>query len=185
MRVRRTTSHPAVSRDLRRSCEQRIRDLGLGVPFDPVALCVIVQQRRGRSLRILPKPADLTGGPCGLWLCTEHEDVVFVDESTSELHQLHILLHEIGHLLCDHSMLTETGDGFAAEFLPDLDPAVVRWTLSRHEYVEEQEREAEMLATLLLADAQCTYQVPAASGPVPAGATATNIVLHALQGRPR
>ncbi|SDJ00163.1 hypothetical protein SAMN05444157_1217 [Frankineae bacterium MT45] len=201
MRIRRATQHrdsdapsrerpegspgDTDSRDLRRACEARIQGLGLDGPFDPIELCAIVQKRRGRALRILPKPANLTGAPCGLWLCTEHEDVVFVDESTSELHQLHILLHEIGHLLCDHSMLTETGDGFAAEYLPDLDPAMVRWTLSRHEYVEQQEQEAEMLATLLLADAQWTHQRQASCDSVPAGTSATNVVLRSLRGIPR
>ncbi len=52
-------------------------------------------------LRELPEEAAATGA-CGLWLGTDNADYVFYEARTAPLHREHIILHEIGHVLCDH-----------------------------------------------------------------------------------
>jgi len=146
--ARRTVQRPAT---IWQECEQMLADLGLPARYDLTSLRSRIEQRRGRPLRILPKPADIVGGPCGLWLSTDREDVVFVEPATSNLHYQHILLHELGHLLYGHGVLVDSGNHVVSSLLPDLDPANVRMVLAREQYEDRQEQEAETFATLLLA----------------------------------
>lgn len=130
-------------RRLRKRCEARLRDLPMPVPFDARTLCEQVAEQRGRPIRLLPM-AGLTG-VCGLWVATDTTDLIFYEEVTTPPHQEHIILHELSHVLCDHyptSLPTET-------LLPSLDPAMVRRVLGRSGYSTAEEREAEMLASLI------------------------------------
>ncbi|WP_236654336.1 hypothetical protein [Streptacidiphilus anmyonensis] len=56
------------------------------------------------------------------------------------------MLHEIGHMLCDHTGL---GAGLASMF-SRLDPAMVERVLTRGGYPTPQEKEAELMAALIL-----------------------------------
>lgn len=130
-------------RRLRKRCEARVRDLPMPVPFDARTLCEQVARQRGRPIRLVPM-AGLTG-VCGLWVATDTTDLIFYEEVTTPPHQEHIILHELSHVLCDHyptSLRTET-------LLPNLDPDMVRRVLGRSGYSTEEEREAEMLASLI------------------------------------
>jgi hypothetical protein len=71
----------------------------------------------------------------------------FYDPGTSPLHAEHIVLHEVAHILSGHD---GARDGFA-RLVPDLDPATVRRMLGRAGYPSAQEREAEMMASLIRA----------------------------------
>ncbi|MEU3714309.1 hypothetical protein [Streptomyces catenulae] len=86
---------------------------------------------------------------CGLWLSTETDDHIFFEARTSPLHQEHIVLHEIGHLLFDHQMLGDGDHGGIGALLPDLSPRLVQRLLARTNYSTCQEQEAEMLASLI------------------------------------
>jgi hypothetical protein len=130
-------------RRLRKRCEARLRDLPLPVPFDARALCAQVARRRGRPIRLLPL-AGLTG-VCGLWIATDTTDLIFYEQVTTPPHQEHIILHELSHLLCDHYSAAPD----AATLLPSLDPEVVRRVLGRAGYSTDEEREAELLASLI------------------------------------
>ncbi|MEV7617268.1 hypothetical protein [Streptomyces sp. NPDC089799] len=147
--------------------------LPAGTPVTVDALRTAIEEQRGRPLVLsaLPERAGETAGLCGLWIALGDADHIFYETSTSPLHQQHIILHEIAHLLLDHGN-TGGGDGEgdgtgdqgtdgqeAADaqwagitgLFPGLDPAMVSRLLARGrtDYTEIQERQAELMATLI------------------------------------
>jgi hypothetical protein len=147
---------PRISR-VRRRCQARLRQLPLPEPFDLTELCRTVSARRQRPLhlRSIPEPAG-RAGPCGIWIATDGEDWIFVDQQTSPLHRQHIVLHELAHMLCGHTASELPENDLLRQLFPNLSPAMVKTVLSRSSYQSEYEREAEMLASLILARAQGT-----------------------------
>lgn len=133
---------------LRRRCEERLRELDLPVPFDAPAFCAAIAARRGRPL-VLEAITTKTG-PFGLWVATVDKDYIFYERETSPWHQEHIVLHEACHLLCGHNPTQVDAAQFAQLMLPDLAPDMVRRVLMRSAYPREEEREAELLASLIL-----------------------------------
>lgn len=143
---------------LRRRCEAVLRDIVLPEPFDLESMCQQVAGRRGRPLRFVVEPALAGGnGPCGLWVATDAEDLVFVEPAISVVHREHIALHELGHMLAGHDGRgSSTADHLMARLLPSLDPATVRMVLGRAAYCTIEEQEAEMIASLITARAHRT-----------------------------
>ncbi|OJF15802.1 hypothetical protein BG844_02520 [Couchioplanes caeruleus subsp. caeruleus] len=103
--------------------------------------------------RIYLHPYEAVGvgvdAPCGAWIATAQADHIFFEQRTSKYHQEQIILHEIGHLLCRHrlhdiseTMLSET----------DLlnDPGKAHGALLRTSYTTQEEKEAELVASMLL-----------------------------------
>ncbi|MDM4723307.1 hypothetical protein QTQ03_28290 [Micromonospora sp. WMMA1363] len=133
---------------LRRRCERILSGLDLPEPFDIDELCQRLGEQRGRPIHLVPIELP-PGGACGMWASTAHFDAIFYQANTSPLHQAHIQAHEIGHMICDHSAIPVDGAG-AALLLPGLDPALVRHMMERTDYTGREEREAEVLASLLL-----------------------------------
>jgi hypothetical protein len=130
---------------LRWRSERRLRGVRVPSPFDLDAFCAELAGRRGRPLIRRPVPGLSAEAPCGLWIATDRADHVFYDPGTSPLHAEHIVLHELAHMICSHS---GAGDALPRLF-PDLDPATVRRVLGRVSYTTDQEREAEMVASLI------------------------------------
>lgn len=155
-------------RRLRKRCAALARDLPRPVPFDAIALCGMVAAQRGRPIRLIPI-ADLTG-VCGLWMATDTADLIFYQQATTPPHQEHIILHELSHLLCDHYPSARPHATLVERLLPDLDPALVRRVLGRTGYATEEEREAELLASLIRERERT----------VPLGDTVTDRILAAL-----
>ncbi|MFC7533394.1 hypothetical protein [Actinoplanes sp. GCM10030250] len=129
---------------LRRRSARRLRGIRLPYPFDLDLLCAEVAASRGRPLHRRPLPGLSPGAPCGLWIGMPAADYVFFDPGTSPLHAEHIVLHEIAHILCGHQAAAG-----AAQLFPDLDPALVARVLGRAGHTTAQEREAEMLASMI------------------------------------
>lgn len=132
---------------LRRRCEARLRGLELPVPFDVRAFAEGLARRRGRPIVLRPLPR--AGGCSGLWVATPAADVVFFEAETSPLHQEHILLHELCHLVLEHRPGAPPPAGPAGLF-PDLRPEAVRRMLQRAGYSTDEDREAELLASMIL-----------------------------------
>lgn len=134
---------------LRRRCEALVDALEITVPFDAAAFCERVAADRGRPIRRLPRelPGD---GLFGMWVATTDEDLIVYESRTSRPHQDHIILHELGHLLCGHQATPVTGREGTLLLLPDLDPAMVERVLGRTHYSAVEEREAELVASLIL-----------------------------------
>jgi hypothetical protein len=143
------------SNRVRQRCQARLRQLALPEPFDLAELCQSVSLGRGRRLHVrgIPGPAS-RARPCGIWIATDDGDWIFVDQQTSPLHRQHIVLHELAHMLCGHSAAELPENDMLRRLFPDLSPTMVKTVLSRSGYQSEYEREAELLASLILAQAQ-------------------------------
>ncbi|MFJ8313015.1 MULTISPECIES: ParH-like protein [unclassified Streptomyces] len=115
----------------------------LPVPFDAFRLAETVARRRGRPIDLMPA-AWQPGVPCGLLVTAEVADYIVYAADTSPLHQQHILVHELSHLLCEHDGALSTG------LVPHLSPELVGRVLGRTVYSQPQEQEAELLASLVL-----------------------------------
>jgi hypothetical protein len=145
--VRRTSEYAA----LQRRCAAILRDLGVDRSLTLEELRARVEELRGRPLvlRELPEQAAATGA-CGLWLGTEDADYVFYETRTAPLHQEHIILHEIGHVLCDHHRsFTDDGERSAGRLQEAPTPRLVRRLMARTSYTTIEEQEAEMIASLI------------------------------------
>jgi hypothetical protein len=134
---------------LRQRCEARVRDLDIPVPFDAAELCRRLACGSGRAIRLVPLdlPPD---GPCGVWVSTAATEYIVYERRTSPLHQEHIILHEVGHLLCRHEATPLVGDSAARLLFPHLDPGIVRRVLGRTHYTAVEEQEAELIASMIL-----------------------------------
>lgn len=137
-------------RELERQVRRILAGLEVPDPFDLRAFCASVAAARGRDLHLHQLPqAGVDGTACGLWLATDKADHVFYAAGTGWLHQQHIILHEIGHILCEHVAPEPEPEDVTALLLPDLDPATVARVLRRSSYSAPQEQVAEMIATML------------------------------------
>lgn len=144
-----------MDRDLRHRCEAVVRTLdqriGISVPWDLNTFLDRLEQDRGRPIELVPFSATVPGALCGMWVGTDSVDLIYHEEATSLLHQDHIILHEIGHMVCNH-----TGAALSnAEQVRDLlrTEAVrgqVETVLGRGAYTAVEEQEAELVATLIL-----------------------------------
>lgn len=134
-------------------------------PFDLEVFCREVARRRGRPLELHPV-SRATADPCGMWIATGPADHVWYEQGTSPLHQRHIVVHELAHMLLGH----ERGENavVSPELLPGLDPAAVEHVLSRTSYTSDQEHAAETLAGMILTETEWTAP-PRAAGDTPAG----------------
>lgn len=132
---------------LRERCRQLLAGITIPSPFDIHAFCDQIATQRGRSIRLYPMASG--PAPCGLWVATESTDYIFYEASTSPLHRDHIVLHELSHLLCDHPPAPAQDNELAQQLFPDLNASLVRHVLARSAYSATEEREAELLASLI------------------------------------
>ncbi|MER7406717.1 hypothetical protein ABT373_30670 [Streptomyces sp. NPDC000070] len=86
--------------------------------------------------------------PSGMWVATAQADYVLYEEQTSPMHQRHIILHEIGHMVCGH-------------------PSAAGIAL-RMRYSDRQEQEAELMASLIMETA-ARSSPPSSGGGPPSG----------------
>jgi hypothetical protein len=125
-----------------------VASLDVPDPFDITELVRRVAHRRGRpitlrAMRIGPN------GPSGMWIALRDADVICHEAETNAVHQAHIVLHELGHMLCGHDSAGAFPDSVLRFLLPTLDPATVSRVLNRGSYHDDEEREAERFATLV------------------------------------
>lgn len=133
---------------LRTACSQRIAELNLRAAPDVQAVCDRLFELRGRPIKLVPLPMPASN-PCGMWVAAQHEDIIFFDTNTTSSHQEHIILHELGHIICCHRGSGVLDDENARVLFPNLDPQIVRDMLMRATYDDVQEQEAEIIAFLL------------------------------------
>jgi hypothetical protein len=85
---------------------QRIRQVmdGLGYNFEGFELSDFVNHLciiRRRDIHIFPFPFEPE--LFGLWIPAERADYIFYNQAVHHIHKVHIILHEIAHMLLDHS----------------------------------------------------------------------------------
>jgi hypothetical protein len=95
------------------------------------------------------QPISLHGVVSGAWAAMESIDIVFYEQHATPFHQQHIILHELSHILCEHQGFDFTEEGLRSLLLTDAPIERLR-TLQSNHYSDEEEREAEMLASLIL-----------------------------------
>ncbi|MFC5288317.1 hypothetical protein ACFPM7_14750 [Actinokineospora guangxiensis] len=152
-----------VTRRAYRKWRALVEDLPLPEPFTVPDLVAAVAARRGRPIDIGTLPGGASAQTCGVWFQLVDRDVILVEENTSSFHRDHIVLHELGHMLCDHRGGADEqgrGDGIAAlaRLLPDLSPDLVRRMLNRTAYTTDEEQEAELVASLIRITAEARAQ---------------------------
>lgn len=162
-------------RALRRRCRRLLNELGIQPPLDVVDLCGRFGDVRGRPIRLVAHPIPVPG-PFGVWISTAEADYILYQQQTTKPHQAHIVLHELGHILAGHRVQKEDDQLLSQLYpdvepdelrrqYPDLEPGAVRRALRRTSYDTEQEREAELVATIILEWASVLDRVtPQASG---------------------
>lgn len=90
-------------------------------------------------------------GPYGAWIATGTADYVLYQQNTTKPHQDHIILHEVGHILAGHRNDEDYPDeALWQQEMPDISPRTIRRALRRTSYEAVEEREAELIATIVL-----------------------------------
>ncbi|MFF5100378.1 MULTISPECIES: DUF6545 domain-containing protein [Actinosynnema] len=138
-------------------CERLISTLVIPRPFDIDQFLAALSTKRGKKIELVPGRPGVDQ-PCGMLIRTVEVDYIFYVEDVPPLQAQHTVLHEVGHLLLDHTPSGPDGDGSALIarddvlrlLLPTLSPALVRRILRRTIYDSLHEREAELFASLVL-----------------------------------
>jgi hypothetical protein len=109
-----------------------------------------LEQRRGRKIALIPYPISTTS-VSGAWLAGDDCDFVFYDEATLPIHQTHIQLHEMAHMLCGHPTLKVGREGLSILFRGMVGAAgqEAESLFVQFAHSKEAEREAEVLASLI------------------------------------
>ncbi|GGM49548.1 hypothetical protein GCM10012275_20570 [Longimycelium tulufanense] len=143
-----------VTRDGYKRCQALVDSLTLPRPFSVSGLLEMLALLRRRPIDVRTLPAGHTINACGAWLRMADRDVIFVEDKTSQFHRDHIVLHEIGHMLCDHQSGTAGVGHGVRHLVPHLSPGLIERLLTRAGYTTDEEQEAELVASLVRIRAQ-------------------------------
>jgi hypothetical protein len=116
------------------------------VPFELEAFCASLARQRRRPIELVAL-AGLGGQTHGAWIPTRASDIIVYERQTTPLHQEHIVLHELSHIICGHE--AQLAGSETARLFPDLRAELVQLILERHLYPTREELEAEILASLI------------------------------------
>ncbi|MFF4645801.1 hypothetical protein [Streptomyces sp. NPDC001389] len=165
---------------VRRTCEGLLAEWGMEHGCGIDELHAYLSAQRGRPIHLIP-----TAFPerhlFGIWLKTDDFDIIAFEKAASASHKEHIIAHELAHIAFDHkgSLQLDQADpgapepdgaqevreaGEAGEVGPlfsDVDPEAVRGVLMRSRYSDDEEQEAETMASLILARANKRWTEPA------------------------
>ncbi len=130
--------------------DDTLGDLGLPVPFDLASFLARVEELRGRPIDLRPFRAP-PGGPSGVWIGARHADYVFYDQAATALHRTHIVVHEVAHMLLGHHGIGPAGSDLIQVVAAGPSPELIALILGRSgKYQSPREREAELLASIIL-----------------------------------
>ncbi|MGW2822157.1 secondary metabolite protein [Streptomyces sp. NPDC001443] len=131
------------------ACEEQLQGLQVQRPFTIEAFCEALSIRRSRRIVLHQLPDDGgVKGPCGLWLAFRSEDHIWHAPATSQRHRTQVILHEIGHMLLQHTN-DFTSSSLLAALPPEIAPSRIRAVFGRTHYATEQELDAELTASIL------------------------------------
>ncbi|MFI9388145.1 hypothetical protein [Kutzneria sp. NPDC052558] len=147
-----------------RRCRELAESVPVPAPFRTDTFVAAVAEHRGRPIELMPAAAG-AGAPCGLLMTTDRADYILYPADTTELHQQHILLHEVAHLLCGHTGSGEIDAAATKALMPNLSPELVRRVLGRTVYTRDEEQEAELLASLIAQRVARLPRTPSAQAP--------------------
>jgi len=110
---------------------------------------------RGRPIEMvrIPLPPDMFGA----WIKSERTDYIFYDDGPFRVHSIHILLHELSHVLLNHKTIHVDAnvDILLHHYLRSLDTdgslatlVTLQGLCRTLKYTDQQELEAETLSSL-------------------------------------
>ncbi|WP_327674420.1 ParH-like protein [Kitasatospora sp. NBC_00458] len=138
-----------VDHELWRRCRGIAESIPLPEPFGIAELSESLARLRGRPIELIPLSGPAPS-PCGVLISTDRADYIGYAVDTTALHQQHIVLHEVGHLLCGHTGGAGLSTAVSRTLAPALSEELVRRVLGRSVYTDRQEQEAELVASLTL-----------------------------------
>ncbi|AZM92008.1 MULTISPECIES: hypothetical protein [Streptomyces] len=148
---------------VRHTCEALLSEWGMEHGCGIDELHAYLSEQRGRPIHLIP-----TAFPerhlFGIWLKTDDFDIIAFEKAASASHKEHIIAHELAHIAFDHDGSVQldqpgagpspaAGQGDPGELFSDVDPEAVRGVLMRSRYSDDEEQEAETMASLILARA--------------------------------
>ncbi len=118
---------------IHKQCTRKLADLGLDTLTTVEDIRARASEISERDIQLVPYA--LSGsGVHGLLVRTDATDYVVYDSDTTTMHREHIILHELSHVMCGHT-------GASSRELAEI--------LCRESYLDDQEVEAEMLASMM------------------------------------
>ncbi|MFC6067013.1 hypothetical protein [Streptomyces ochraceiscleroticus] len=166
-RSRRQQVPPTAEAELLHRMRRELRDLGIHPPLHMARLCQALGERRGRPIELEARQLT-TLGPSGLLVETSRRDVIIYQAETTRLHQDHIILHELGHILvADDAGDEESEDAVEtwAGLIPVFENEMIRRVTQRCSYESEEECVVEAAATSLLEWSSVEGATPLAEDP--------------------
>ena len=113
-------------------------------------------------------------------MAVSDRDVIWHPPTTA-LHATHIVLHEVGHILCEHVGVRLLDEEVVSRLFPDISPELLGRVRGRSSYDTAEEREAELIATLILHRADAPDMLD--RGGEPTGDVTTQRVRSSLRRR--
>jgi hypothetical protein len=120
--------------------------------FDIAGFTGWVAARRGRPIHVVPRslPPELFGA----WIEGPTADFIFYEDEPLHVHTIHILLHELCHMLLGHKTVhlgNEAALGALSGAVPETNKTqqLLNVLFRQVGYADEQEVEAETLSSLV------------------------------------
>jgi hypothetical protein len=133
-------------------CSAVVQDLSaftFDPPFNAERFCAQIAAVRGRALVRVALPQ--LGSPQAVWAQGLHTDYVLHGRGASPLHDAHLFLHGLGHVLLEHQgAAAVAAPADLDQLLPGLDRGSARRALRRVIYTPAEETAAEAFATRML-----------------------------------
>ncbi|RSS82803.1 toxin [Streptomyces sp. WAC06614] len=145
---------------MHRTCQALLAEWGMEHGCGIDELHHYLSERRARPIHLIPA-AIPDRHLFGLWLDMDECDLVVFEKSATPSHKEHIIAHELAHIAFRHRGSVRLDEAVPGRSFADLDPAAARSVLLRSRYSDEEEQEAETLASLILARAAKRWTEPA------------------------
>jgi hypothetical protein len=123
-----------------------IKSLLIPRPWNPELFRASLERQRDRPLSLTSVP--LVPGPSSLWIATASADYIFYEKDTAPGRQVHLIGHQVAHMIFRHEGTPVRGIAARALF-PDLDPDLVGAALKLSAYTTADEQAADIFASLL------------------------------------
>jgi hypothetical protein len=144
--AKKKSNHAATTKKMRALLAEIARDYDFS-QFTLEGFADWLEQLRGQPILFVPR--SLPGTLFGAWLACDGCDFVFYEEKTAPVHQAHIRLHEMAHMLCGHATV-HVSRGQIEVLLQQLgEDREASNLLLRSVHSDAAELESEILASLI------------------------------------